>query len=405
MKERGRILIVAVSTCLTLLVLIGALLGQEKGSDEPYQPLAVLSEVLSRIQTDYVEEPSFANVTEGALLGLVESMDPYSSYLTPQEYQEYQKGPQGEANIGAVLYKRGGLAGTGILAVVPGGPAAKAGFEPGDIVEAIDGKSTQSMSYAEAVAYLEGAPGSVVTLTMIGRTPDPKVFDLKREIIQLPDIESRMLEPGIGYLKVLALPKGDAPKIARKIEELRGVGASKLILDLRNNAIGDMDEGVAVANLFIRRGLISYVEGQRYPRQSFVADESKFATDEPLVVLVNESTGGAAEIVAAAIIDNHRGEVVGARTFGMGSIQKTIPLEDGSALILSVAKYYTPIGKQIQESGVTPTEMVLQDRDRFAQQGDEEEEAPPEPAQPQEDLPLNRALEILKAQNAMPQAA
>ena len=127
MKERGRIIIVTLSTGLTFLVLIGALLGQNNRSDEPYKPLSVLSEVLSRIQTDYVEDPAFGDVTEGALHGLVESLDPYNSYLSPQEYQDYLKGPRGEASVGAVIFKRGGLAGTGIMAVVPGGPASKAG--------------------------------------------------------------------------------------------------------------------------------------------------------------------------------------------------------------------------------------------------------------------------------------
>lgn len=413
MKERGRILIVSFSTCLALLVLMGAVLGQNKDSDQAYQPLAVLSEVLSRIQTDYVEEPSFPAVTEGALHGLVESLDPYSSYLSPEEYKRYQEGPPGKASIGAVLYKRGGLAGTGIVTVVPGGPAAKVGLVPGDTVEAIDGKSTQEMSYEEVLSSLEGPPGSEVTLTMVRQiSSDPKPMVLKREIIHLPGIESRILEPGIGYLKVLALPKGESQKIAAKIQELHRDGAQKLILDLRDDAIGDLDEGVATANLFIRRGLLSYVEGQQYPRKSFVAEEGKFVSDEPLEVLVNQSTGGAAEIVAAAIIDNHRGDVVGSRTFGMASIQKTIPLEDGSALILSVAKYYSPSGKEIQDGGVSPTEVVMQDRPVVPLEGEEGEgeEAAPEtteaqPEKPQEDKPLNRAIELLKAQEAVPQAA
>jgi carboxyl-terminal processing protease len=403
LNERGRIRIVVLSTCVTLLVLIGALLGQDKASDEPYRPLAVLSEVLSRIQTDYVEDPGFPDVTEGALHGLVESLDPFSSYLTPEAYQEYQKGPRGEASIGAVIFKRGGVAGTGLMAVVPGGPADRAGFVPGDILEAVDGKSTQVMSYAEVMASLEGPPGSVVTLTMVReRAPDPAPYELTREIIQLPDVEARILEPGIGYLKVLALPKGEAQEIAIKIQDLRAKGATELILDLRENAIGDMGEGVATANLFIRRGLITYVEGQQYPRQSFVAEEGKFVADEPLAILVNSTTGGAAEIVAAAVIDNHRGDVVGSRTFGMGSIQKMIPLEDGSALILSVGKYYSPSGKQIQEGGVTPTEVVLQEREPVSV---EDEEEPQPPTQPQVDEPLNRAIELLKAKASVPQAA
>lgn len=404
MKERGRILIVTISTCLMLLVLIGALLGQDKGSQEPYAPLAVLSEVLSRIQTDYVEDPSFSKVTEGALHGLLESLDPFSSYLSPEEYREYQKGGRGEASIGAVVFKRGGLA--GIVTTLPGGAAQAAGLSAGDIIESIEGVSTQDLSYAEVVSHLEGPVGSTVKITVVReRAQDPQPFELKRQILSPPEIETRILQPGIGYMKVLTLPKGEAKKIAGKINDLRRKGAEKLILDLRDNAMGDLPEGVATANLFIRRGLISYVEGQQYPRQSFTAEESKFVSDEPLEVLVNESTAGAAELVAAAIIDNHRGDVVGARTFGMGSIQKTIRLDDGSALILSVAKYYSPAGKQIQESGVTPTEMVLQDRELFPLEGERGEEEAPQPTLPREDEPLKRAIELLKAQNPLPQAA
>ena len=405
MKERGRILIVSLSTALTLLVLIGALLGQDKGSQEPYRPLAVLAEVLSRIQTDYVEDPSFPRVTEGALHGLLESLDPYSSYLSPAEYKEYQKGSRGDASIGAVVFKRGGMA--GIVTTLPGGPAEKAGLSAGDIIESIDGISTQDLSYAEVVSHLEGPAGSVARITVVReRAQDPQLFELKREIARLPEIEARIVEPGIGYMKVVALPKGEAQKIAGKIQDLRRIGAKKFILDLRNNALGDMPEGVATANLFVRRGLIGYVEGQQYPRQSFTAEESQFISEEPLEILVNESTGGAAEIAAAAIMENHRADVVGGRTFGIGSIQKTIPLEDGSALILSVAKYYSPVGKQIQESGVTPTVVVLEDRDVVSLNGeDESEEEPAQPAKSQEDLPLKRAIELLKAQNAAPQAA
>lgn len=405
MKERGRILIVSLSTALTLLVLIGALLGQDKSSQEPYRPLAVLSEVLSRIQTDYVEDPSFPRVTEGALHGLLESLDPYSSYLSPAEYKEYQKGSRGDASIGAVVFKRGGMA--GIVTTLPGGPAAKAGLSAGDIIESIDGISSQDLSYAEVVSQLEGPAGSTVKITVVReRAQDPQVFELKREIFHVPEIEARIVEPGIGYMKVVALPKGEAQKIAGKIQDLRRIGARKFILDLRDNAWGDMQEGMATANLFVRRGLIGYVEGQQYPRQSFTAEEGKFVSEEPLEVLVNESTGGAAEIAASAIMENHRGDVVGGRTFGIGSIQKTIPLEDGSALILSVAKYYSPVGKQIQESGVTPTVVVLEDRDLVSLNGeDESDQEPAPPAKPQEDLPLKRAIELLKAQNAAPQAA
>jgi carboxyl-terminal processing protease len=380
---------------------MGALLGQDNRFQEPYRPLAVLSEVLSRIETDYVEDPNFSKVTEGALHGLLESLDPYSSYLSPEEYKEFQKGPAGEASIGAVVFKRGGLA--GIVSVTPGGPAERAGLGFGDLIESIDGVSTQDMSYAEVARRMQGSAGSNMVLTVIReRAQDPQKLELRREMVRTPEVEARVLEPGIGYLKVQSLPVGEAQKITAKLKELRGSGARKWVLDLRNNTTGEISEGFATANLFIRRGLLGYAEGQQYPRESFTAEEAKAVSEEPLVVLVNESTGGAAETVASAVLDNHRGDVVGARTFGIGVIQKTIPLEDGAALILSIAKYYSPSGKSIPDNGVTPNVVVLEPRDFVPLEG---EEAPPEPAQPREDNQLKRALELLRSQEASPQAA
>jgi carboxyl-terminal processing protease len=163
-----------------------------------------------------------------------------------------------------------------------------------------------------------------------------------------------------------------------------------------------MEEGVATANLFIRRGLITYLEGQQYPRQSFTAEADKAISDEPLVVLVDESTGGPAEIVAAAIQDNHRGEVVGVPTFGIGSIQKVIPLDDGSALILSIAKYFSPTGKEIQDEGVTPNVVVRQEREFVSLQ---DRQRPPESLQPKGDIQLQRAIELLNSEERAPQAA
>ena len=189
-----------------------------------------------------------------------------------------------------------------------------------------------------------------------------------------------------------------------QLKSLRNRGARKFILDLRDNAYGDLAEGVELANLFIHNGLIGYLEGQQHPRESFLAEPGKAIFTEPLTVLVNGSTGGAAEILAAAILDNHRGDVVGVQTFGIGAIQRVLPLEDGSALILSVAKYHSPAGKEIQNTGVTPSVRVVQERPFVSLTPDENAPSAPEPEEPQEDLPLKRALELLEAE-ALPQAA
>ena len=400
-KGRWKLGIVCFSTVLSLLLLVGAMLGQEKTSKEPYTQLGVLSEVLSRIQTDYVEDPNFSKVTNGALHGLVESLDPYSSYLTPDEYKAYEAKHNADASVGVVVSKRAGF--VSIVTALPGGPAQKAGLQAGDVIESIDGRSTREMSLAEVVYRLDGASGSGVKLAIVReRANEPHNFDLKRAPIVPPDPTSRMMDAGIGYLRVQSFPKGETQKIASRIQELRKSGAKKFVLDLRDDASGDVEEGATAANLFIGKGLIGYLTEQQYPRKSFLADAAKAVVQEPLVVLVNQSTGGAAEVLAAAIQDNHRGQVVGERTFGIGSVQKVIPLDDGSALILSIAKYFSPNGKQIQENGITPNVAVEDARDfvPLAESG-----STPEPKKPTEDAPLKRAIELLATSESMPKAA
>ena len=401
MRDREKLVVVSFSTVLALVLLIGVLLGQEKGSPEPYRPLAVLSEVLARIQSDYVEDANFNKVTQGALHGLLESLDPYSSYLTAEEYRDYQRRSKGEATVGAVVTKRFGF--VSIVATLPNSPAQKAGLQSGDIIESLDGRTTREMSLAEVTSRLEGSPGSTVKLAVVReRAGEPKPFDLRREVVPTPDVTGRVMPPGIGYLRVETLPKGESQKIAARIRELRRSGATKFVLDLRDNASGEMEEGIATANLFLRRGLIGYLSGQQYPRQSFTADAAKAVADEPLAVLVNDSTGGAAELVAAAILDNHRGDLIGERTFGIGSVQKVIPLDDGSALLLSVAKYFSPAGKQIQDTGVTPNVVVEEQRELVPLPEPGQTPAPPKPG---DDAPLKRAIELLSRQDALPKAA
>ena len=225
----------------------------------------------------------------------------------------------------------------------------------GDIIEAIEGKSTREMSLAEIDGLLAGPPGSVVNVSVVrprrvaageGRAHPRDGSD--------PPVSDKLMEDGIGYIKVDDFPKGRSQEIAAKVKALQKDGAKKIILDLRNSGDGEEDEGVATANLFLNHGTITYLQGQKYPKQTFNADPQKAVTNLPLVVLVNRGTAGPAEIVAAAIMENARGDVIGDKTFGSGSIQKVIDMPDGSALILSVAKYYSPSGKAMQDTAITP---------------------------------------------------
>ncbi len=353
-------------TFLVLGFVIAGGLQVKAGNDKDgaYRPLQVYQEVLSRIRTDYVEEPNIANVTDGALHGLLESLDANSSYMSAAEYQQFKKEKPGSAGIGAHISKRYGYA--AVVAMVPGGPAEKAGVENSDIIEAIEGKSTHEMSLSEIRNSLQGQPGSVVNISVVRpRKAQPQKISITREVVKEPAVVSRMLENQIGYIRPDGFAKGRSAEIAARIQELTRQGATKLLLDLRGSASGEMEEGVATANLFLDHGTIGYVQGQNYTRQDFPADPSKAITSLPLVVIVNRTTAGPAELVAGALLENARGDVVGDKTFGEGSITKLFPMPDGSALVLSVAKYYTPSGKAIQDVAITPNITVADSLDEF----------------------------------------
>jgi carboxyl-terminal processing protease len=399
MKTKAAVLIA--SAAILLFTVAGTLNGVRAASnDGAYRQMQVYSEVLSRVRSEYVEEPNIPAVTNGALHGLLESLDADSSYLSPAEYKEYKAHPtEGRAAIGATISKRFGYA--SVVSVLPGGAGEKAGLQSGDIFEAIEGKSTREMSLAEIRGLLSGQPGSTVTVSLVrARKAEPQKTVITREMVTIPPVADKMLEDGIGYLQVDALPAGKSQEIAAKVKALQKSGAKKLILDLRNCSDGEEAEGIATANLFMSHGVITYLQGQKYPRESFNADPAKAVTSLPLAVLVNKSTSGAAEIVASAILENARGDVIGDKTFGEGSVQKEIPLPDGSALILSVAKYYTPSGKAIQDTSVTPNVLVAENDDDAALPDDDSGDtvAADENKKPasQQDEPLQKAIQVLQ---------
>jgi carboxyl-terminal processing protease len=288
------------------------------------------------------------------------------------------------------------------VAVLPGSPAEKAGIEATDIFESIEGQSTRELSLPEIHNLILGAPGSTLNVEVVrARKAEPQKISITRDVVGIPAVTEKMMDDGIGYLKAEALTKGKAQEIASKIKSLEKSGAKKILLDLRYCAEGDETEGIAVANLFLNHGTITYLQGQKYPRQAFNADPSKAITNLPVAVLVNRGTSGAAEIVAAAILENARGDLVGDKTFGDGSVQKTLDLPDGGALILSVAKYYSPSGKAIQDAAVTPNVLVADaiddgvnpDDDGAAAPSDEENKPQKNPVDDQ----LNKAVEVLKS--------
>jgi len=404
MKTKAAILVT--SFAILLFVVMGSVGGMHASSnDGAYRQLEVYSEVLSRVQGEYVEEPNIPKVTDGALHGLLESLDSNSSYMSPDAYKAYKTHKtESKAGIGAVISKRFGYA--AVVAVLPGSPAEKAGIEQTDIFESIEGQSTRDMSLPEIQNLLAGTPGSTLNVAVVrARRAEPQKVVITRDMVSVPSPTDKMMDDGIGYVKAEALTRGKAQEVAAKIKALEKSGAKKILLDVRNCAEGEESEGVAVANLFLNHGTITYLQGQKYPRQAFNAEPAKAITTLPVAVLVNRGTSGAAEIVAAAILENARGDVVGDKTFGDGSVQKTIDLPDGGALILSVAKYYSPSGKAIQDNAITPNVVVADAIDDSVSPDDED--ATPAAANDQEAKPkvtvddqMNKAVEVLKAHSS-----
>ena len=408
MPKISKILLLAVSVVLVLAVFLGvnsrAVSAAEPGQEGAYRQIDVYSEVLRHIQTDYVTDPNIPAVTNGALRGLLESLDADSSYLTPEDYKTYKADKGGMAQVGINISKRYGYA--TVVSVVPGSAADKAGLVDGDILEAIEGKDTQDISLAMIRLMLEGAPGSTLTVGVVRSSrAEPDKITMIRSLQSVPPVGEALYEDtSILYLKPEILDHDHVSEVETKLKGIQKAGNKKVLLDLRDDAAGDMAEAVRMANFLLKSGTIATLQGQKFPKQVFTADPAKaIQATAPVVVLVNRGTAGPAELVAAALEDNKRAELVGERTFGEGTQQKTFELPDGAALILSVAKYGSPGGKMLQDDGVTPDVLVASGADEGTDMDQEEVpvSAAPMPAvkKPgiQVDEQLTKALEILKA--------
>jgi carboxyl-terminal processing protease len=400
MSSRVRATVVLLSTLIVALLLMGAVLAKNASDEGAYRQIGVYTDVLARIKSDYVEEPDLKSVTLGGINGLLEAIDPFASYLSAEQYKEYLKNKDaGKGGVGLILSKRFGY--VGVVDAVPGSPGAAAGLTTGDMIESIRGIATRDMPLAYANLLLQGKPGSTVEISVLSplRRTEPRKITLTRAVIQYPRVASKMMADQVGYIQVKAVTPSTASEIAAAINELEKQGAKKLLLDVRYCGSGAPEEGIGIANLFQDKGLIAYVQGQRYPRKEFQADPAKAITNLPLVVLTNRGTAAAAEVAAASLLDSKRAEqVVGERSYGDASVRQAITMDDGGAIILSVAKYYSPSGKAIQDTYVTPTVPVAE-AEPTAAVDDDEEAAPPEeqqaPGKPAEDPILKKALEVI----------
>jgi carboxyl-terminal processing protease len=406
MNRAARIGVFSLSILIFCYAGIGHVLGRTS-DDKAYKSLTVYGEVLQKIQQDYVDDPNMRTVTAGALHGLLESLDPQSSYLTPREYEEYKKkiGNPATGETGLTLSKRFGY--IIVLSVLPDSPGVKAGLRSGDLLESVGGFTTRDMSVGQASNLLSGQPGTGIKVAVIRRgkaTPDD--VDIVREKLATPKVVAQKADPDILVLRFPSLDTGRAEEVRSRLLDAEKQGIHKVILDLRECGRGPVSEAISIARLFIPSGTLATLRGQTVSAQVFSAEPKQVIWKNPVSVLVDTTTSGAAEVLASAIEANHRGDVVGERTFGLASEQKLIALDDGAALILTVANYYNADGKSILEEGVTPTEVVRADAQDDTDSGDDEtapasegQKEPglgPRPLSPEDPI-YHRALDLLKA--------
>jgi carboxyl-terminal processing protease len=404
MNRTTRIAILAISAVVFCYAGLGHVLGQTH-EERAYKSLTVYGEVLQKIQQDYVDEPNMHLVTAGALHGLLESLDPQSSYLTPREYTEYKEklASGNPGDTGLTLSKRYGY--VIVVSVLPESPAEKAGIHSGDIFESVAGFTTREMSVGQAMNLLRGQPGSGVKVGVIRRGKnEPESVDIVREKLTPAKMVSQKTDPDILALRLTTLESGRADELRVRLQDAEKQGVHKVILDLRDCGRGPVSEALAVSRLLIASGNLATLRGQTVSSQSFAAEPGKVVWKGPVSILIDGTTSGAAEVLASAIVSAHRGDVVGERTFGLASEQKLITIDDGSALILTVANYYNANGKSILDEGVTPSEVVRAEAAAAEDGADDDDSAnaqvtapaAPRPLSP-EDPVFKKAIELLKA--------
>src|SRR5215470_5911375 len=405
--------IVGISVLIVGWVGFGRVLGRTTGDGNAYKSLVVYSEVLQRIQNDYVDEPNMHLVTAGSLHGLLESLDSESSYLTPREYTEYQQkiANSSGGETGLNLSKRFGY--IIVTSVLPDSPAEKAGLHSGDILESVAGFTTREMSTGQAKNLLAGQPGTGVKVGVIrcGKT-DPEEVDMVRQKLPAGKLVVQRVDNETLAIRFPSLDAGRKEEVRAKLAEAESQGVTRVILDVRECGRGSATEAIEIARLFVPSGTLTRLHGQTIPEQTFSADSSKVMWKGPVSILMDGTTTGAAEVLAAAIANTKRGDLVGDRTFGLASEQKLIPLDDGAAMILTVGNYMNADGKTILDEGVTPTEVVraialaeTEDGEDVEATGVQKEPAPgPRPLSP-DDPVLQKALQLLKTPAAAKKAA
>jgi carboxyl-terminal processing protease len=404
--------VVMISALLLVFTLSlgGGVASKSNDSAATYENLKLFTEVLSIIQSQYVDEVPAKDVIYNAIKGTLRGLDPHSSFLDPEMYREMQVETSGSfGGLGIEITLKDDV--LTVVAPIEGTPAYRAGIHSGDRIVKIEGLSTKDMQLTDAVKRMRGKPGSKVTITIVreGWT-EAKDFPIVREQIRVQSVKNQPLEPGIEYIRLRQFQEQTSGDLEAALEKDSKDGKIQgLILDLRNNPGGLLTSSVEVTEKFIDSGrLVVYTEGRvRNQNMRFQANSKRVYSDFPMVVLINQGSASASEIVAGALQDWGRAVVIGTQSFGKGSVQTIIPLSDGSGLRLTTAKYYTPKGRSIHGKGVTPDIIVEQPKPPAPVAGAAPEAPAPPPAtdNPQEllkrDVQLQRALDLLKAMKIM----
>ena len=365
---------------LSVLTTVSLFAEEEKSKRSAYNKLKVFSEILSIIELNYVDPTKNNSVIEGAINGMVKSLDPHTSYMSPVTYKEMQEETTGKfGGLGIEISIRNGV--LTVVSPIEGTPAFRVGIKPGDKIIKIGDESTLDMSLSEAVSRLRGETGTPINVTIYRKSfKTPKEFTIVRDIIKVRSVVNKLYENDIGYIKIRNFSKNTSGDLDKALADLKKKGITKLILDVRNNPGGLLNQAVEVADRFLNKeNLIVYTKGRSSEQNMRFTSHDKVAgVSYPMIILVNGGSASASEIVAGALQDLNRAIILGTTTFGKGSVQTIIPLSDGSALRLTTARYYTPSGRVIQENGIQPDIIVemepLSKNDKKEDKGIESEE-------------------------------
>ena len=352
--------------CL-LFLLAGAqiAIGEAESPEAEVLPLSELrtfTEIFAKIKSDYVEQVDDKELLENAIHGMLEGLDPHSTYLDRDSYKDLQEGTSGEfGGLGIEVGMENGF--IKVISPIDDTPAHKAGIKAGDLIIKLDDRSVKGMSLNDAVDIMRGKPGDPITLTIIRENAEkPLIITIVRDIIKIKSVRFETLEPGFGYLRISSFQSHTVEGLRQAIDQLKKDNSEKLkgvILDLRNNPGGILNAAVGVSDMFLNKGMIVYTEGRiKNSKLKFNAKPNAKLPDVPLIVLVNGGSASASEIVAGALQDHGRGIIMGEKTFGKGSVQTVLPMNNNAALKLTTARYYTPNGRSIQASGIIPDIII-----------------------------------------------